>query len=230
MRRGFRVLGFRAIGLRALAILLACCLALAAQQAAAPPITVPEPGRDNSHDPSILRITVVEGEGAVYPLGGRATRGITVQVEDQEYRPIEGATVTFRLPSTGASGEFPTGGRSAPAKTGADGRANVWGIQWNRTPGPLEIMVMAAKGDARATVVAHATLASAAEASSTSGPAPAARGGHKLLWIVLGVAGAAGAGLAIAGMAAKQSASGTSPSAEVNAPLIGPPTITIGHP
>ena len=34
-------------------------------------------------DPAILQIRILEGEGAVYPIGARATRGVTVQVTDE---------------------------------------------------------------------------------------------------------------------------------------------------
>jgi len=207
-------------------VLLAWWLPLGAQSDA--PLQTSTPAPDTARDPAILRITVVEGEGAVYPLGGRATRGVTIQVDDDNYRPVEGASITFRLPGTGASGEFPTGGRSAFGTTGADGRANIWGIQWNRTPGPVDITVTAAKGAARATAVAHGSLASEADVSRTGSPAPVARGSHKLLWIVLGVAGAAAGGLAVAEIALKPA--GTGSSAAVNAPQVGVPTIAIGHP
>jgi len=34
-------------------------------------------------DPAILQIRIIEGEGAIYPIGARATRGVTVQVTDE---------------------------------------------------------------------------------------------------------------------------------------------------
>ena len=45
-------------------------------------------------DPAILLIRIVEGEGAVYPIGSRATRGVTVQVTDETGRPVDRAAVT----------------------------------------------------------------------------------------------------------------------------------------
>ena len=48
---------------------------------------------------------------------------------------------------------FSTGGRTEIAATHADGRAAVWGMQWNRTAGPFEIRITAVKGQARAGVV-----------------------------------------------------------------------------
>ena len=62
-----------------------------------------------AQDPAILQIKVTEGEGAVYAVGGRATRGVTVQVTDETGKPVEAATVSFRLPDSGAAGTFASG-------------------------------------------------------------------------------------------------------------------------
>ena len=98
------------------------------------------------NDPAILLIHIVEGEGAVYAIGSRATRGVTVQVTDETGKPVESAVVSFRLPDDGPTGEFSSGMRTEIVPTGADGRANVWGMQWNRVTGPLEVRITAAKG------------------------------------------------------------------------------------
>lgn len=196
---------------RAIALALASWLPLAAQS-----------------DPAALKITVVEGEGAAYALGGRATRGVTVEVDDNGGTPVVGATVTFRLPASGASGEFIGGSRSESVATGADGHASVWGVQWNRTAGPVEITIAAVKGELRAATVAHVTLSNTVSQPRIS--ASGAGGGHKLLWILLlGLAGG-GAGAAVLGLAGKSSNSSAAATAAVNAPQIGTPVVTIGHP
>ena len=61
-----------------------------------------------AQDPAIVQIKVIEGEGAVYAVGSRATRGIAIQVTDETGRPVEGASVSFRLPDDGPSGSFAT--------------------------------------------------------------------------------------------------------------------------
>ncbi len=104
-------------------------------------------------DPDILLIRIVEGEGAVYPIGSRATRGVTVQVTDETGKPVDSASVVFRLPDDGPTGTFSSGNKTDVVATGADGRANVWGMQWNRVTGPLEVRITAAKGQARAGTV-----------------------------------------------------------------------------
>src|SRR5580704_13902382 len=74
-----------------------------------------------AQDPSVLQLRVVEGEGAVYPLGSRATRGITVQVMDESGHPAAGVTVSFLLPAGGPGGAFATGARTEIATTNGDG-------------------------------------------------------------------------------------------------------------
>src|SRR5258708_2601020 len=95
-------------------------------------------------DPALLELRIVEGDGAVYSIGSRAARGVTVQVSDEAGRPVSGATVSFTLPQDGPGGAFVSGGRSEIVPTRADGQATVWGMQWNRTPGPFEIRRTAA--------------------------------------------------------------------------------------
>jgi hypothetical protein len=100
-------------------------------------------------DPAGLNIRIVEGEGQAYALGSRATRGITVQITDDIGRPVDGATVTFRLPEEGPSGTFANGSNTEIATSHADGRVNAWGMQWNRTAGPFEVRITASKGGVR---------------------------------------------------------------------------------
>jgi hypothetical protein len=187
----------------------------------APPDKPPE-------SPAILQIRVLEGEGVAYPLGGRATRGVTVQVTDETGKPIEGASVSFRLPEEGPSGTFSNGSRTEIATTKADGKAAAWGMQWNRTEGSFEIRITAAKGQARAGTVCAVNLSKLPSTELQSGStAPLKLGkSHKWLWITLAVAGAAGA--LIAATALKGNSTPVGPT--VTPTTIGIPTIVIGHP
>jgi hypothetical protein len=174
--------------------------------------------------PVALRVTLVEGEGVVYPAGSRATRGVVVKVTDEAGRPVEGVTVSFSLSSDGPGGVFASGARTEVATTHADGGAAVWGMQWNRTPGPFAILITAVKGAARGGVTCSQSLAVAAVPAarqSRTGP-----GGHKWLWITLAVVGGvAGAGVAaVAGGKTSTAASGST------AIQIGAPTISLGRP
>ncbi len=175
-----------------------------------------------AQNPAILQIKVTEGEGAVYAIGTRATRGITIEVTDETGKPVDGATVSFRLPANGPSGTFSNGSRTEIATTRGDGRAGVWGMQWSRTAGQLEIRITALKGQARAGTVCGVYLSDSPEArASTARIGPR---GHKWLWIGLAIGGAAAAALAGTALAAKP----TSSTATAQGVQIGAPTIIIG--
>jgi len=180
-------------------------------------------------DPAILLIRIVEGEGAVYPIGSRATRGVTVQVTDETGKPMESAAVAFRLPGDGPTGTFSSGMQTEIVNTGPDGRANVWGMQWNRVTGPLEVRITAAKGQARAGTVCGLYLTNTLASSE---PRQAKVGGwrsHKKIWIGVGIAAAAF--VSVAAVSSRDTPSGTGTAAAgVNAPQIGTPTIIIGKP
>lgn len=173
-----------------------------------------------------MQLRVLEGEGGVYPIGSRATRGLTVQVTDETGKPVDGATVSFRLPDQGPSGAFSGGLRTDVTMTRVDGKATAWGMQWNKTPGPFEIQITAVKDQARAGLVSAQYLSdSAAPKSGGAGTFRASRGiGTK--WVILGAAIAAGAGAGIA-LGRVQSKASVSP---VTPTQIGNPSIIIGGP
>jgi hypothetical protein len=180
-----------------------------------------------AQDPAILHLRVIEGEGTVYPIGSRATRGITVQVTDETGKPVENAAVTFRLPAEGPTGAFSTGERIAVVATAADGTAVVWGMQWNRTPGPFEVRITAAKSGATAGTVCTLYLTDALISSAPPAESSGSRlGGRAKLWILVGLVGAAAVGVAVAGGGGAAAAAAPS----TGGPQIGPPAITIGRP
>jgi hypothetical protein len=177
------------------------------------------------NNPAILQIRVIEGEGVAYPLGGRATRGVTIQVTDETGKPVEGASVSFRLPEEGPSGTFSSGSRTEIAMTKPDGRAAAWGMQWNHTEGSFEIRITAVKGQARAGTVCAVYLSKASVESDSPAPMRLGRN-HKWLWVTLAVAGGAGVAVAVAALAGKSSI----PIGPTVTPTsIGAPTIVIGH-
>ena len=199
---------------------------LAAQSAAiAPPV--------GSRQVAILQIRVVEGDGAVHAAGSRATRGLIVEVTDETGKPVAGAAVNFRLPDEGPGGVFANGMKTEVVITSPDGRAALWGMQWNRVEGPFQIRVTAAKGQARAgTVVSqYLSQAVAGKQSGAIGARPvavAARSRSKWLWIGLIAAGAVGGGMA-AGMS-KSSKADTAGASTPPSLSVGAPSITVGKP
>jgi hypothetical protein len=169
---------------------------------------------------------VVEGEGTTYATGSRATRGLTVLVTDESGKPVEGATVNFRLPDEGPGGSFTGGSRTQLVTTQADGRATVWGMQWNKTPGALEIRVTATKSQARAGLVSTQYL------SDTAGPKSGGTGNfqathHTTRWLLVGAAVGAVAAAGIVYGKAEASKTSVVPLVQTT---LSAPVITIGHP
>lgn len=175
----------------------------------------------------IVQLKVIEGDGAVYRTGARATRGLTVIVTDETGKPVEHASVSFRLPDEGPSGLFSSGLRTEVATTGPDGRATVWGMQWNKSAGPVEIRITAVKDQARAGIIATQYL------SDTAAPKAGGEGvftaPHKThtKWILVAVAaGGAAAGLMLGRSHGPQVSLSGSPAGV----MIGNPSINVGRP
>ena len=177
-------------------------------------------------DRGTLAIRVVEGSDAIYAVGSRATRGITVLVSDEAGLPVDGATVSFALPAEGSGGVFTSGSRMEIVSTRDGGQASVWGMRWNRTPGHFEVRVTAVKGSARAAATVAQSLSEATELKTVS---PRGSGSHKILWIVL-AGGAAAAAAGVAGRGSAGSGASVPAAASVTGVQIGTPTITVGRP
>jgi hypothetical protein len=178
-------------------------------------------------DFAILNLRVVEGEGTVYSIGARATRGITVEVTDEAGHPVADVAVSFRMPEEGPSGVFSTGSRTEVITTRQDGRAAVWGMHWNRTLGPVQIRITAAKQGVRAGIVSTQYLSEASAASTASGTG-IGRGSHTKL-ILIAVAAVAAAGGGVAAMASKTSPAAAATPSSV-ALSIGRPSVIVGAP
>ena len=176
----------------------------------------------------IVQIKVIDGEGAVYPTGSRATRGLTVLVTDDAGKPVEGATVSFRLPDEGAGGTFSSGLRTEVVTTSADGRAAVWGMQWNRSAGPFEIRVTAVKDQARAGIVCTQYLSNTPSPAIHAGGEGEFTAHHSHKWLIIGIIVAStAAGLFLAHEELSKTV--TPGSTASNTLQIGSPSINIGH-
>jgi hypothetical protein len=179
-----------------------------------------------------FQLKVVEGEGVTYRTGARATRGITVLVTDETGKPVENAAVSFQLPDQGPSGVFNSGRRTETVTSGEDGRATVWGMQWNKSAGPVEIRITAVKDQARAGIVATQYLNDTVVPSAVpqTGGEGVFRASHKGRgkWLLIG---ALAGGAAAAGMAFGHSQGAkTNPAAPPVGISIGSPSIIVGHP
>ena len=173
---------------------------------------------------AVIELRVLDGEGAVYALGSRATRGITVQVTDETGQPVESAAVSFRLPEDGPGGTFASGLRTEIVTTKADGRATVWGMKWNRTAGAFQVRVTVAKGQARAGIVVSQYLSDKVVAGAGSnGQFHASHSYRKWLLVAAAVGGAAMGGLVLG----ERKSAATTPANAPGPPSIGTPVIVI---
>lgn len=176
----------------------------------------------------IVQLRVVEGEGTTYRTGSRATRGVTVLVTDEAGIPVDMASVSFRLPDQGASGTFNSGLRTEVVTTGPDGHASVWGMQWNKTPGTIQIRITAIKEQARTGIVSTQYLSdTAAPKAGGEGVFTASHKGHKWLWIGMLAAGAAAGGAYAMLRSQGPSASSTTSTTGIS---IGTPSVVVGQP
>jgi hypothetical protein len=147
-------------------------------------------------------------------------------VTDETGKPVENAAVSFRLPDEGATGVFSSGLRTEVVTTGANGRATVWGMQWSKTPGPVEIRITTVKDEARAGIVSTQYLSDiVAPKAGGEGTFSASHKG-KAKWVLI----AAAAGGAVAGLALRSKSATTSSTPVTAATSIGSPSINIGHP
>jgi len=145
-----------------------------------------------------LKIVVVEGAGAKNVVQQITAKPLIVRVEDDNGRPIPGATVVFTAPEGGPSGEFANDSPTTRLITSPEGLANAGTFHPNALAGPYQIQV-------RAEFQGQTATASILQTNIGQ------RGGHGKLIAILALAGAAAA----AAIAASRRSSSTS-----NAPTI----------
>lgn len=143
--------------------------------------TVPEAPRPR------MNIAVVQGEGTINNVRERKTTNVVVIVRDGNRRPLPQASVTFSLPTEGASAKFPNGAATLTVESDKDGYATASGIVPNTVPGPYRIAIEAKHGEE--TVTATMTQFNMAVES---------RGGSGKWVALVAVVGAAAAGGVVA--------------------------------
>ena len=218
-------MSYRAVVALAVSLFLALDGSLPARGAGLPP----------AQEAAILQIRVLEGEGAIHALGSRSGRPLSVQIADETGKPVYGAAVSFRLPDDGPGGVFASGMKTEVVVTGADGRAAVWGIQWNRTAGPFQVRVTTVKGQSRAGVVIPHYLSDTVTEKPPAGMPIAAGGRSRGKWfyaVLLVTAGVAAGGAAMGLSRYSKPAAQPAAAEALTAPTqVGAPsTIVIGKP
>lgn len=96
--------------------------------------------------PGSLKILVLEGQRAVNNVEKGLATPPVIEVRDRDDRPVEAATVVFRLPPNGPSGYFSGEQLSKTAMTNAQGQAIATGFTPNKLVGLVDIHVTASMG------------------------------------------------------------------------------------
>ena len=145
-------------------------------QAAAPQtVAGPQAAGIQTSAPTMLHITILEGEDALNNIRERTAREPIVQIEDQNHKPVAGVAVVFTSlrGTNGAGGTF-NDFTSFKTVTNAQGRAIGHGFKPNTVTGQFSIEVQATAGMLSAATVIHevnSTTGGEASSSSTTGNA-----------------------------------------------------------
>ena len=100
-----------------------------------------------------LRIKILDGDGAFNDIKHKVGHGMSVEVLDENNRPLMGAEVTFTAPAFGASGTFSNGNRAMTAITDMQGVAQTEPLVPNPKEGRFNIAVTARQGDREGSAV-----------------------------------------------------------------------------
>jgi hypothetical protein len=101
----------------------------------------------------MLNIVVVKGDGAINNIKLRTAREVVVQVEDENHKPVAGASVAFLLPNSGPGATFADGSTLYTGVTDQSGRVAVSSMKPNQTAGSFQINVTASYQGLRAVAV-----------------------------------------------------------------------------
>ena len=188
-----------------------------------------------------LKIVVLEGEDGVNIVKKKSAVKPVVEVRDKNNLPVAGASVTFLLPNSGASGTFLNGAKSLTMITDSTGRAAVAGLKPAGT-GKFQISVSASHQGHVATAsisqTNYLTVAAANAAGATGGAAGAAGGaaaGAGLsAGVIAGIVGGIAAAVAVGVVAATRGGGSKTPTAAATTPTgtisLGTGAIVIGPP
>jgi hypothetical protein len=113
--------------------------------------------------PRGLRIVILQGHDAVNSLRSRTAADPAVQVFDHLGEPVEGAEVTFEVPSAGPGGVFESGRHLFTTRTDSRGQATA-SFTPNTLPGSFTIRVVARANDQKGEVLIRQSNSASLEA------------------------------------------------------------------
>jgi hypothetical protein len=96
--------------------------------------------------PGSLRILILEGQDATNNIEKGLSTPPVVEVRDRDDRPVESATVVFRVPPAGPGGSFAGQQLSKTVLTNTQGQAIASGFEPNKLTGRFKIHVTATAG------------------------------------------------------------------------------------
>jgi hypothetical protein len=143
--------------------------------------------------PSHIEIVTVQGEGVVHNAKRPTPHDLAVKVEDDDHRPVAGASVVFALPVTGSTGTFVNGVTNLTVVTDDAGMAVARGLRPNQIPGKLEIYITASYRGLRAKGLITQLIEGTPGAPAPRPEVGSHHSGGKWKWVVLGVVAAGGA-------------------------------------
>ncbi len=177
-------------------------------------------GRAQDSGPK-LNLVIVEGEGAINNIRQRTAREAIVQVQDENHKPVAGASVIFLLPSQGAGGTFANGSQTLAVTSDSQGNAIARGFHPNHAQGQFQVHVNASSNGRTGSTDIHMRN------EALAGAATATVAGISIkLFVVLVAVGAAAA----AGGAYYATHSGGGSSTASSVVTLTPGTGTVGAP
>lgn len=97
----------------------------------------------NEVSSSTYHLVIIGGQSAMNNTRASIAQGPVIEVKDQKNRPVRGAFVTFKSPSSGPSLAFSNGSTQFSTTTGNSGRAVADGLKTNSLPGDFIVLVKA---------------------------------------------------------------------------------------
>ncbi len=134
-----------------------------------------------------LRVIALEGTNAVNNLPLMTVTPPVIEIRDESEKPIEGATVTFKAPTSGPGATF-DGAPSYTGLTDQRGQIGVPSYRVNGKPGRFSIAVTATHEGRSGMLLINQTNSATEIAERKSG---------KRKWVLIGVAVGVGAGVGI---------------------------------
>lgn len=161
-----------------------------------------------------LRIVPVAGEGAINNIEKRVVVEPIVEVQDEQGRPVEGARVEFRCPTSGPSATFFGASPSTTVETDETGRARAAGMSPNAEQGTFPIQITATHEGRTATFAMTQTNAVAPDAP---------KGKRGIGWRLLAAIGAGVAAGVVAATRGDDNGQGTPTTISVGTVSVGAP-------